>query len=207
MINFAEIDPKDIVKTLRAERDRILERNLKFAPERTLARDRRLAAVHEAGHAAMAGHVGFRVVDVHIKPSGHSPLDLCNKSWVGRITLDQNGCSNRALAKKWRWVALAGAVAEHAWKYNERVGYDEVEDPAFMSLSDWHMAGSTPAALTGELLDDLDSVCDLLGREGRLWPHLLLISRQLITAASRPSDSGEASRLHLPKVGGASGQS
>jgi hypothetical protein len=109
-----------------------------ICPKRIEARDRRLAAVHEAGHKVVAHHLGVPTRGARIWRRGAPSLS--GRSWGGQIGIAG------ALAAKLRQVAVAGAIAEAAW-----TGDDEPDsyDPAMMSATDWGGRGSSPGTVTG----------------------------------------------------------
>jgi hypothetical protein len=132
------------------------------------ARDRRLAAIHEAGHKVVAHHLGVPTRGAKIWRRGAPSLR--GRSWGGQIGIAA------APAAKRRCAAVAGAIAEAAW-----TGDDEPDfyDPGTMSLTDWKQAGVEPG--DGDaLLDAADAVFALLRRGGPLWSALLREARQLM---------------------------
>src|ERR1700756_1575715 len=76
---------------------------------RVSARDRRRAAVHEAGHEVMASHLGIWSVEAEIRKV--EPRDNTEKEWVGSVRWLVDG----AAARKRMMVAVAGFVAEACW--------------------------------------------------------------------------------------------
>jgi hypothetical protein len=51
--------------------------------KRVSARDRRRAAVHEAGHVVMAKHLGIMTMQAEIRKI--EPQELTEKEWVGSV--------------------------------------------------------------------------------------------------------------------------
>jgi hypothetical protein len=78
--------------------------------KRTLARERRLAAVHEAGHVVIARRVGFRIASAWIMPNDGEDAEH-EGTWTGRVQIE----SVRADKFACRMVGVAGSVAEHLW--------------------------------------------------------------------------------------------
>ena len=78
--------------------------------KRTPARERRLAAVHEAGHVVIACRVGFKIASAWIMPNAGEDAEG-ERAWTGRVQIvcvraDKFAC---------RMVGVAGSVAEHLW--------------------------------------------------------------------------------------------
>ncbi len=150
-----------------------------FHLKRLEARDRRLAAIHEAGHHIIARHRGMHVIDSWIERVG-DPTRLTsawgghcrwrNPSRVSKVT----GCM----------IGVAGMVAEELWKAGNdpnRMGsiYDLLDDPNRMSESDWCTAGLHPEAeITTTQLRAIEAVIELLC--GPLRSQLLAQARKLI---------------------------
>jgi hypothetical protein len=139
------------------------------------ARDRRLVAVHEAGHQLVADYLGVPMGGAYIRrAAAPEPGEL---SWCGHVSL-----YGSAPAEKLCLVAVAGAVAEAAWSGDE-------PDLAMMSESDWEMAGFASrrrvrrAGYGRDLFEALDDVWSLLRRGGPLWPELVREARRLIEEA------------------------
>jgi hypothetical protein len=54
-------------------------------PKRILARERRSAAIHEAGHVVIARRLGFELLSAWIAPhDGEEPDD---RTWIGRVQI------------------------------------------------------------------------------------------------------------------------
>ncbi|WP_069880896.1 hypothetical protein [Bosea sp. BIWAKO-01] len=147
---------------------------------RIIARDRRMAAVHEAGHAVVAMHLGFEVVGAFIRPNPTDDI-YSEKSYLGQATYEPpSDLSQRRL------IAVAGVVAEEVWKARgPAYGYwpDFVADPACMSPTDWAGTECEPGEPDDNLITAVGEVEDLLA--GELWPKLTALSRKLIDADSR----------------------
>ena len=151
-----------------------------FNLRRIDARDRRLAAIHEAGHHVIARYHGMDEVESWIERVGDPTV--YNNAWVGRTRwLRPSDESSRRDAM----IALAGMVAENQWRGindPDRIGdiYDLLDDPDCMSETDWCTAGMDHGArLTETQMQDIESVIDLLS--GPLWSKLLRQARRLIT--------------------------
>jgi hypothetical protein len=112
-----------------------------------LARDRRLASVHEAGHFVMARRVGMLCLNA--KTCEHQPKDLTEKNWVGSIQCVTAGVT----MKTRRLVAVAGAVAEACWRGEtfDNFQCDWELGPEIMSQADWEMSGCCPGEVSVQL--------------------------------------------------------
>jgi hypothetical protein len=146
-------------------------------PKRTLARERRLAAVHEAGHVVIARRVGFKSAVAWIWPN-EGPRE--KRSWLGR-TLLQKGPQVDDVSR--RMVGVAGSIAEHLWHGGWIEEYLPQEE---MSESDWRLAGCVPNQPDDVLMSAIGEVGQLLARDGSEWQALIAESRRLIVD-SRPS--------------------
>ena len=145
---------------------------------RVSARDRRDAAMHEAGHIVMARLFGLRDVFGHIYPRWE--VGPNETSWSGETNY-QAMRQLRPLER--RMIAFAGAIAEYSWR-REDIGplfWEPNLSP--MSPSDWHLAQCVP----GELDRD-DNACEAIRRvavlldwnRGKLWDELCKTARDLI---------------------------
>ena len=138
--------------------------------ERAEARDRRLVAMHEAGHVVIADYLGVPRGDPYIRRVANpEPGEL---TWCGFTPY-----SAYVDAEALRMVAVAGCIAEAVWTGAASFG------PEAMSESDWEMAGGAPSK---KLLEAAEEVRDALCRTGPLWPDLLREARRLIEEA-RPA--------------------
>jgi len=54
-------------------------------PRRTLARDRRPAAIHEAGHVVVARQLGIEISSAWIAPNDGGLPD--ERTWIGRVQM------------------------------------------------------------------------------------------------------------------------
>ncbi|WP_438748376.1 hypothetical protein [Pararhizobium sp. O133] len=163
-------------------------RRMAGSPTRMEAYDRRLAAIHEAGHALMAIHLGY-TADAWIHRN-ETVDHLREKTWLGHMTMyDLPTVSDHQHV---RMVAVAGMVAETLWKcghdeeYADPWGWEDyLLDEDSMSPSDWRLAGCAP----GEPDDDLFDVVAQVGMlfMGDLWSTLTRMSRSLM---------GDAESIH-----------
>ena len=147
--------------------------------KRREARDRRLAAVHEAAHHVIARHRGMHEVDSWIERVGDPTVH--ETSWAGhcRWRNPSPGASRCDLM-----IGVAGMVGENlsrAGNDPDRMDdiYDVLDDPNCMSESDWHNAGlDYGAGFTETQQHEIESVIDLLC--GPLRSELLAQARKLI---------------------------
>lgn len=152
-----------------------------MSPNRTLARDRRMAAVHEAGHVVIARRVGFKTAVAWIWPNEGRREE---RSWLGRPLL-QKAPQVDDLSR--RRVGVAGSIAEHLWHggwIGEYLRQEEIQEE--MSESDWRLAGGVPNEPDDVLISAIGEVGQLLARGGSEWQSLIAESRRLIMD-SRPS--------------------
>jgi hypothetical protein len=168
-----------------------------LSPARISARERRLAAMHEAGHVVVAEHIRHdRQQQALATHSAGGKLDMrvfaakatarifrntavkdhrSEKSWLG-----QASCVSKFLTPfERRMVACAGYAAELAWTGDE---FDEAYwwDPEAMSATDWELAECEPGDpddLCGSAIIELEK---LLSRGGPLWSELIVEARYLI---------------------------
>jgi hypothetical protein len=110
------------------------------------ARDRRDAAVHEAGHVVVARHVGVTVVSAYIYPVPDALDDYLNRTmWNGDTVLARfDNASPEQLAK----IAVAGAIATLSWRGKPI----ELWKFQMKSFSDWAMCGCQPGRATIEMV-------------------------------------------------------
>jgi hypothetical protein len=101
-----------------------------------LARDRRNAAAHEAGHIVIAEHLKSYPTGAYIRPNpSKSKVDT---SWIGSMHLGIDYCEipkqNRMM------IACAGGISEHIWNHPDDE-FDEIYWEEYMSPTDWQMSG------------------------------------------------------------------
>lgn len=161
---------------------------MKLSAHRIEARDRRAAAVHEAGHLVIARH--FHAVSdedvTYLFPRARiwrsaTMESLWEKTWLGEC----RGFDFRSLSQtQRRMFGIAGYVAEAMWRDGwsdddlDLLSYD------YDDLSDTDKRACEPL---GEPLERAARrVANLFDRyDGKLWPDVLRVSRQLIVE-SRP---------------------
>jgi hypothetical protein len=149
---------------------------------RQSAKDRRHAAIHEAGHVVMARHLEVHITRVEIHKV--EPEDSTEKEWIGSFQFLTEGVD----ANKVSLVAVAGIVAEACWTREtfEDLCDDLEWDPAQMSQSDWDLSGFCADEPSEEFRDALEQSFRLLNREtGKLWGALLKEARRLIVRNRR----------------------
>jgi hypothetical protein len=145
-------------------------------PKRILARERRSAAIHEAGHVVVARRLGFDLLSAWITP--HDGEEEDDKTWIGRV---QIGRPHEASEHDRRMLGVAGSVAEHLWHGGWIEDYSPDEA---MSESDWHLAGCDPDDEPDDVfLDAIEDVGRLFTRDGAGWQELIAESRRLIVAS------------------------
>jgi hypothetical protein len=149
-------------------------------PIRISARDRRLAAIHEAGHVVVGRHIGLVDISAWLVKVSDPATD--DKSWIGhtRYPPPSPPLSKRRMAI----FSVAGAVAECCW---DKYAFEDPIDEQYwstaevMSQSDWDGCGCKPGKPTKRLFKIIGEAFALLEREkGSLWPELLSETRQLI---------------------------
>lgn len=162
----------------------LISRNMAVKPSfaRILARDRRRAAAHEAGHVVVARHLGSRNATAVIQPTGETDLKYC--TWIG-----QAACGMQTASRKRRAMCgFAGAIAERVLypqpesrPMDRRLMWDELHEGdlgELISPTDWRMCGCEPATLTTKAVTCALEVWSLL--HGKLRPVLLVETRRLI---------------------------
>ena len=82
-----------------------------YSPARIEARDRRLAAIHEAGHAVVARHMRVTAFNPEIWRNPDAGKN--EKTWLGNIRIERSPRTSRA---HMAMIAVAGAIAEHGWE-------------------------------------------------------------------------------------------
>lgn len=143
--------------------------------KRILAWDRRMAAVHEAGHVVVARRFGLEILSAWIVPNDAD--DPQEKTWIGRVQIRTSGAPEMVC----RMVGVAGSVAEHLWSG----GWIEDFFPDAMSESDWHLAGCLPDKPDDALLDAVGEVGQLFHCGGPDWRELIAETRRLIVESRR----------------------
>jgi hypothetical protein len=154
-------------------------------PLRTAARDRRLAAIHEAGHVTVARWRGVNA-SAYLFPTETS--DPFEKAWVGQARI---GVKPKTTAQTVRLIAAAGTVAEECWHYRNAPGEFEdpwfweehFQDPNVMSATDWQMARTEPGDPDAKFMRAVETVHAAFTRE--LWPDVLRTARELIINSRR----------------------
>jgi hypothetical protein len=139
--------------------------------KRIYARDRRIAAVHEAGHIVIARAVGIEVWSARIGPNTREAVE---RTWIGQVGIPISDLEKVDDVSR-RMVGVAGSLAAHLWCGGR------IEDffPDAMSRNDWYYAGCDPNE-PDALTDAIGEVGRLLARDGPVWQELIAESRRLI---------------------------
>lgn len=138
--------------------------------KRIAARDRRNAAVHEAGHLVVARWAGAEIASAWIIPNDGLAAD--EKAWGGRVQI----CGRIVDPHRRRMVGVAGAIAEHLW----RDGWIEDFWPDGMCDADWQFAGYELDQPDDAFWRAVDSVDSMFRADGPVWPAVLHEARRLI---------------------------
>jgi hypothetical protein len=92
--------------------------NRRFVTKRRIeARDRRMAAIHEAGHVTMARHVGLETFPASLERIPDASISVpYDKFWIGKTPYLTPESIGRELSDtKLAMFGVAGAVAERCW--------------------------------------------------------------------------------------------
>jgi hypothetical protein len=144
-------------------------------PVRVFARDRRLAAIHEAGHVVIANMLSVDVALAYIyEPHNHADPQF-QKTWTGRTYYNLK----KANPRQRRMIGVAGAVAELCCD-GEFVDDDYWTDPNMMSESDWRLTLCRPGAPDEKCCEAIYAVGAVLERGAPLWGDLVMKARDLI---------------------------
>jgi hypothetical protein len=153
----------------------------RMSPARIEARDRRLAAIHEAAHMVMARHVGVSGVEAWIVRTPNAGPD--EKTWIGQM---QFYPSKRIALRDRIMIGVAGMAAtmlidDPTIEISRTTISEILSDPNAMSQSDWRLAGLTfDGLLTTSEVRAVTDTFRLL--RDKLWQELLAESRQLVLA-------------------------
>ena len=146
-------------------------------PKQVLARDRRLAAVHEAGHVVVAAHFGLPPARARIWRADAPMPD--GRAWIGRIRF--RGLDGLSSLER-RMLGCAGAAAELCWQH-EDIHPDHWIEADHMSEADWRLAGCALGEPDDICIEAIEELQHLLSEDGPLWSDLLRQARQLIVEA------------------------
>lgn len=168
-----------------------------FVPSlrRVEAIDRRIAAIHEAGHVVMGRHVGLSIVSAWLEKTPNPQDWHADKLWIGHTRFLKHRLSKKSPARLLKrtiskretaMIAIAGAIAEQCWQRADL--HEELwHDADVMSPSDWSMCRCHPGEPDRKLLAVITEVFSLFDRKkGNLWPALLEEARQLIVDSRPP---------------------
>jgi hypothetical protein len=147
---------------------------------RIIIGDRRMAAIHEAGHIVIAQKFRLPSGNAWIGPTGTADI-LEERTWIGHVRkglLFDAKCTKRQS----KMVGVAGVVAEHCWQGDVDTDWFEPwYDPNLTSASDWRLIGCPPGNPHEPCLAAVKPAALLLQRDtGPLWPTLLQTARALI---------------------------
>ncbi|EBU7498354.1 hypothetical protein DK058_26140, partial [Salmonella enterica subsp. enterica serovar Typhi] len=143
----------------------------KMTINRINARDRRKAAIHEAGHMVVASALGYYPRG-WIFENEHVSDPLDQKMWGGRTTIrGLVDLDDRKL------IGVAGFVAETIWDCVEDVDLGDMLawDQNMMSSSDWQMCGAEPGECKEDIEESAKKAHALLAGQHR--KHLFRIAR------------------------------
>ena len=172
---------------------------------RVVALDRRLAAIHEAGHVVIANSFGVQC-QAWIMPEfdAEDLLEdqnlLYQKTWTCVARFGRYGSFETLTAQKRRMIAVAGAIAEGRWAEGHRTRADATRDwfnPAVMSESDWRLANCPLGKPSKALFAAINKVGRLLRPDGALWPELITTARDLMVQSRQ-----HVSSYDLPVLAG-----
>jgi hypothetical protein len=157
------------------------------------ARDRRMAAIHEAGHMVAARR---RRVEAYAIIWPNDTGDPFIKTWLGRAAFGRG--VDRASDGTHRFIGVAGAVAEFCWleaRNGDEADIDCVwtwEDPEVMSPSDWRFARAEPGEPDPRFMRAVERVyAEFNPRDGALWQEVCRVARGLIVESRKRSDEPE----------------
>jgi hypothetical protein len=141
--------------------------------------DARDSAVHEAGHAVVARHLGSDDVTAYIERTG-TTNPLLEKAWIGQCRSHTLGLSD--LDK--RRIGIAGWAALYV-EHDPDTYYvmDDLTDPNAMSPSDWSQVGVPPGDPDGEVEKLAEEIIGLL--RGPLRAALYAEARIILDAADQ----------------------
>ncbi len=158
----------------------------RFTPRRLEALERRVAAVHEAGHFVVARHLGLRSAAAWLSRRTDVADPLADKLWVGYAS-HSSAARHRLSTRRAMMYGVAGAVAEEAWDLRGVPEECDWLDPwdflevGGMSDTDWTTARSDPRRVTPKLVRAVEDVRTLLQpATGPLWHPLCTAARALI---------------------------
>jgi hypothetical protein len=149
------------------------------------ALERRIAAIHEAGHVVVGHHLGCELVGCHITAriirNENAHLFERERTWWGCANFS---AVNRLDSLQRRTIACAGFAAERCWR-GDNLDPDLWKNPSVMSQMDWAMAECEPGKADRLCVIAINRLGPLLSMGGPLWDDLLRQARQLIIDSRR----------------------
>jgi hypothetical protein len=142
------------------------------------AYDRRLTAIHEAGHFVVACHFGFEAF-ARIWANYDGRTD--EVFYLGRCHW---WATDSVTPIKERMIGVAGAVAQKVW--DDPDGISELFEGSYwdkrvMSSSDWMSCGCEPGFPDWYLIQAAERVARLFNPAScKLWPIVVRLSRDII---------------------------
>jgi hypothetical protein len=147
--------------------------------KRVFAKDRRMAAVDEAGHLVIARMLKLPVTGAWIGPTD-SGACVFNKTWIGQAVLGPF-ITKKYTRRQRRMIGVAGVVAERCWRGEDPINDVDWYDLHITSESDWEDIGCTQGEPNDACFNAINQVAVLFARgAGALWPSLIEVARSLI---------------------------
>jgi hypothetical protein len=150
-------------------------------PIRVVARDRRSAAVHEAGHLVIARMLSIKAqAHIYYKVENEDFDLLAEKTWSGQTCTPNESPDRRERSM----IAVAGAVAELCWR-GELVDEYYWFERNIMSETDWRGTQCVPGEPDETCFEAKAAVTAVLERGASQWNNLVRTARKLIVSSRR----------------------